>query len=163
MLSLKDLIAAKEARRIKREEKKRAAKKLPPEVAVEVKVNPETSLFDRYSPRRWEQINAPTLVDANGVRYEVAEEGDTYLFCFAKRPSQQMMALGCMFCKGPHTNTNKACNVTKSMPPPYIPPDRLMVMRNQELYPHIVTPRLIDMNAEGHAGRVVFTKGFKCP
>jgi hypothetical protein len=113
-------------------------------------------ILERNPPKQWRHVRA-TLIDCDGKRYEIAEEGPGYILCHVKLPSPEMSLIGCDSCSGPHQTRNAKCggNTNKWRSPP--PATRLFDFKTNTLYPYHVISSNIEWNGARHtSGRVVF-------
>jgi hypothetical protein len=125
-----------------------------PRVVPHTIPDPLEDILERNPPKVWHDILA-TLVDTDGLRYEIAEQGPTYIFCYVKHPSYDMTRNGCDGCSGPHRENNMHCAASTQLPR-VLPPGRFFNIATNTIYPYYVTPEVPMWNDRGRvAGRVM--------
>lgn len=118
----------------------------------------EANVFERFRKRSWAKIR-PTHTDATGLRHQVLEETNRYLFCLVKVPSAAMDQVGCLRCSGPHDPTNNDCHVNNHYQKKHIPLGRLMKLATGELTPYsIVVQHTVWNNTGARGGRILYYK-----
>ena len=108
--------------------------------------------------RTWVKIK-PTHVTREGLRIEILQEDDTHMKCRVKKPSEAMQEMGCMGCPGPHSRTNRYCNVNSTAFRPVLARGRLMNMKTRAILPWLYYGGEFTWNTEdSRAGTAVFRK-----